>query len=232
MKKFLFICLIFNFVILNAQEDFLCNAINVFNSLGTDAYTEDGAWKQGRSSVLIENTNEDNKYEWNKLQDKNIKTCWSEGVKGFGYNEYILIPFGRSDGINFNYKKAKRNKNIKCCLEINNGNCKSFDSFEKYNRVKTCRIKVLDIPNCVGQDKIYAESDPIIVYDSNIVLQDSPESQKYEFSIILRDDFLYSSPSVILQLIILDVYPGTDYDDTCISEIKVYGEYVSDSVSN
>lgn len=39
MKKFLFICLIFNFAILNAQEDFLCNAINVFNSLGTDAYT-------------------------------------------------------------------------------------------------------------------------------------------------------------------------------------------------
>ena len=35
-----------------------------------------------------------------------------------------------------------------------------------------------------------------------------------------------------MQLIILDVYPGTDYDDTCISEINVYGEYVSDSVSN
>ena len=63
-------------------------------------------------------------------------------------------------------------------------------------------------------------------------MQDSPETQKYEFSIILRDDFLYSSPAVILQLIILDVYPGSDYDDTCISEIKVYGEYVSDSVSN
>ena len=35
-----------------------------------------------------------------------------------------------------------------------------------------------------------------------------------------------------MQLIILDIYPGTDYDNTCISEFKVYGEYVSDSVSN
>ena len=210
-------------------EDSLCEAMNALYSLGATAYTDEVVWKQGRSSVLIEDENEKSKYEWNKLQDKDTATCWSEGKSGNGFNEYVLIPFGRSDGANFSYRKAKKNKNIKCCLEINNGNCKSADSFSKYNRVKKCKIKVFDIPANVGQNSTYTEAPPLVIYDSEIVLQDNPELQKFDFTINLRDDYLYSSPSVVLQLIILDVYPGTDNDNTCISEINIYGEYVNDS---
>lgn len=61
-----------------------------------------------------------------------------------------------------------------------------------------------------------------------IELKDTMDEQNFSFKINTRDDNIYSSPFVIMQLIILDVYPGTDYDDTCISEINVYGEYAEE----
>ena len=78
----------------------------------------------------------------------------------------------------------------------------------------------------MGQNTIVVESEPLVIYDSDIEIKDIREVQEFDFLINLRDDYLYSTPTLILQFIILDVYKGTDYDDTCISEIKVYGEYV------
>jgi hypothetical protein len=58
------------------------------------------------------------------------------------------------------------------------------------------------------------------------------ELQEFDLPLKLRNDYVTSYPLLVLKITIVDIYPGSDYDNTCISEIKVYGEYVSDSVSN
>lgn len=226
LRYILIICCFVNCSVFYAQENVICTAIDSFYFIGGDAYTGEMVWKEGRSSVLIKNNDDINRYEWYKLQDNNLSTCWSEGVPGDGINEYILIPFGRPDGLNFNYKKAKRYTNIKCHVDFYNGNGESFELFKKNGRVKKCKIKIYDTPKSVGQNTIVVESEPLLIYDSDIEIKDIREVQEFDFLINLRDDYLYSTPTLILQFIILDVYKGTDYDDTCISEIKVYGEYV------
>ena len=72
----------------------------------------------------------------------------------------------------------------------------------------------------------------MLIYDSLIELKDTMELQEFDLPLKLRNDYVTSSPLLVLKITIADIYPGTDYDNTCISEINVYGEYVSDSVSN
>lgn len=72
----------------------------------------------------------------------------------------------------------------------------------------------------------------MLIYDSLIELKDTMELQEFDLPLKLRNDYVTSSPLLVLKITIVDIYPGSDYDNTCISEINVYGEYVSDSVSN
>ena len=72
----------------------------------------------------------------------------------------------------------------------------------------------------------------MLIYDSLIELKDTMELQEFDLPLKLRNDYVTSSPLLVLKITIADIYPGSDYDNTCISEINVYGEYVSDSVSN
>ncbi len=182
-------------------------------------------WLSARSSALVENAGRPDEFEWDNLSDNDVTTCWCEGVNGPGINEYVLMYIDHENGLSFDYGRAQRFKNIKCHLEINNGFCKSQDLFVKNNRVKTCRIEVYDTPEVYGQYKTFIRADPVKLYDSLLELADTSEKQEFEFSIILRKDNIYDEPLVLMKLTILDVYPGTNYDDTCISEIKVYGEY-------
>lgn len=143
-----------------------------------------------------------------------------------------MIPFSRRDGVGFSYRKALRSKNIECHIKIYNGNCASIESFKENNRIKNCRIQIFDTPIVYGQEKSYVEANPLLIYDSLIELKDTMELQEFDLPLKLRNDYVTSSPLLVLKITIVDIYPGSDYDDTCISEINVYGEYVSDSVSN
>lgn len=222
-KKLLLLILgLLNVVYIYADEKLILEAVNdLFIST-----LNDRQWTLGRSSVLFEQGKDSDFYEWRNLQDSNLNTCWCEGKKDAGIGEYVLIPFSREDGLGFSYRKAQRFKNIVCSLNINNGNCKDMESFMKNNRIKRCRIKVYDTPVIYGQNITYANSTPLLIYDSIIELEDTPDKQLFDFCIKLRDDETECSPLLMIQLIILDVYPGTQYDNTAISEIKVYGEYV------
>ena len=93
-------------------------------------------------------------------------------------------------------------------------------------------VQIFDTPIVYGQEKSYVEANPLLIYDSLIELKDTMELQEFDLPLKLRNDYVTSSPLLVLKITIADVYPGTDYDNTCISEINVYGEYVSDSVSN
>lgn len=229
MKRKLFI-LSFLFFPFNVYSNDSCilEAINemLVNTLPNNT------WILGRSSVLVEKNKDNDFYEWRNLQDNDLSTCWAEGKEDSGINEYFLIPFSRRDGVGFSYRKALRSKNIECHIKIYNGNCASIESFKENNRIKNCRIQIFDTPIVYGQEKSYVEANPLLIYDSLIEMKDTMELQEFDLPLKLRNDYVTSSPLLVLKITIADIYPGSDYDNTCISEINVYGEYVSDSVSN
>ena len=222
MKKiFILMAMIFQMVCAFADEMLIRKAIEDMHS----SVLVEKPWLSARSSALVENANKPDEFEWDNLKDNDVTTCWCEGVRGPGINEYVLMFIDHENGLEFDYGRAQRFKNIKCHLEINNGFCKGQDLFVKNNRVKTCRIEIYDTPEVYGQYETFIRADPVKIYDSVLELADTSETQEFEFFIKLREDNIYAGAIVLMQLTILDVYPGTDYDDTCISEIKVYGEY-------
>ena len=127
----------------------------------------------------------------------------------------------------FNYQESIEKDGIQFFLSVNNGYCKSENLFLKNNRVKKAKIVFYDTPISVGQNSTKIKDEPIIIYENIIDFKDSIDKQNFSFIINTRDDNIYSSPFIVMQLIILDIYPGSDYDNTCISEIKVYGEKVN-----
>lgn len=229
-KKVFLILLLLKSMCLFCEEndyDFVEKAIEQFWSTlpyGTN-------WTLSRSSALKESSESPDFYERDKAFDGNIETAWVEDGSGSGINEYIMTNILLKDKkldlfSNINYRKVLKKNGVCLFLSINNGFCKNEDLFIQNNRVKEARIIVYDTPISIGQDSTMIDNNPIVVYENIIELKDTMDEQKFSFIINTRDDNLFSSPFIMIQLIILDVYPGTQYDNTAISEIKVYGEYV------
>lgn len=227
-KKVFLILLLLQCMSLFSEENdysFVKKAINQYWSTlpyGTN-------WTLSRSSALKESSESPDFYERDKAFDGNIETAWVEGVDGNGNNEYIMTTvFKRYKKwyVNFDYQEVIEKKGINIFLSVNNGYCKNENLFLKNNRVKRAKIVFYDTPIAVGQDSTNIDDNPMIIYEEEIELRDIMDEQKFSFIINTRDDNLFSSPFIMIQLIILDVYPGTQYDNTAISEIKVYGEYV------
>lgn len=227
-KKVFLILLLLRSMCLFCEEndyDFVKKAIEQYWSTlpyGTN-------WTLSRSSALKESSESLDFYERDKTFDGNIETAWVEGVDGNGNNEYIMTNvFKRYKKwyVNFDYQEVIEKKGINIFLSVNNGYCKNENLFLKNNRVKRAKIVFYDTPIAVGQDSTNIDDNPMIIYEEEIELRDIMDEQKFSFIINTRDDNLFSSPFIMIQLIILDVYPGTQYDNTAISEIKVYGEYV------
>ncbi len=190
-------------------------------------------WIQGRSSAL-QGTNRYN-YEISNISDSDISTAWVEGAEGDGVGEYVYIPIFRKE-TNSSFRYNKKN-DIKITFSIFNGFCKSSELFYKNNRIKTAKITIFVIPMTTEQDGYpsfpYEDEENEILLTKVIELKDIIESQTFEEKInIYNSNYQYDTPFVLLKFEIIDVYKGTKYDDTCISEINVYGEYVSDSDSN
>lgn len=224
-KKVILILLLLQCMSLFSEENdysFVKKAINQYWSTlpyGTN-------WTLSRSSALKESIESPDFYERDKAFDGNIETAWVEDGSGSGINEYIMEYVCHRDLDNFNYQLSKRKNGINISIVINNGYCKNENLFLKNNRVKRAKIILYDTPISVGQNSTKIKDKPIIIYENKIELKDTMDEQKFSFIINTRDDNLFSSPFIMIQLIILDVYPGTQYDNTAISEIKVYGEYV------
>ena len=183
-------------------------------------------WLYGRSSSLIDNYKDKGFYERSKLCDGDLNTVWVEGVRGDGIGEYIFLPIFDEDGAFFDYCA---DKNIKITLKINNGYCSSKDLFYANNRVKQAKITIYTIPVSFNQaGDVSAVHDCIEENSEAIYLEDKTDLQNFFFEICLFNRAVYHIPFVVMKFEILDVYKGTKYDDTCISEMNVYGEYLKE----
>lgn len=135
-------------------------------------------------------------YSANNVIDNDPATSWVEGVSGNGNGEYIKI---------YNYYAENKFYGF-CSIEkigIINGFAENERLFFENNRVRTIR---LDYSNIVNGEWI--ESSAIITFE------DTMDMQYYTFSSpVISDSFKVS---------ILEVYPGSKWDDTCIAEFKIF----------
>lgn len=184
----------------------------------------DGVWREGRSSVLVEKNKPETEYESNKVWDRNLSTAWAEGADGAGIGEYITI------GVRFLprlfFKEILSNIKIKGKLRINNGFCKSEKLFKDNNRVKKALVTIYAVPLRVAQVGTFAlEPGPMRLKEFEIHIADTSELQVFDFDAEIRPCAdVEGSADLFLRLTILDVYRGEKYDDTCISELYATAE--------
>lgn len=134
----------------------------------------------------------DEKYKALNAFDGDLNTCWAEGVDGNGVGESII--FNSSPHDNFNLEEIK----------IFPGYGKSEKLFYKNSRIKKMEIILYFQPNI---KTIRTSKESITV-----AFKDVPE-----FKIIPIQKNLVS----IIKFKILEVYEGSKWQDTCISEIEV-----------
>lgn len=138
-----------------------------------------------------------NNYSIKNLFDHDLSTCWSEGVKGKGEDEWVEFEFKDNVGINE--------------IWIGAGYLKSTDTYIKNST--PLRIQIL---------LFFDFSDEPDIYYADLKVIDDFYNDMYNGVQLLTifDETVY--PDRML-MIIKTVHPGTKYQDTCISELYFFG---------
>lgn len=224
-SRFIFFLILVNFVSLVFSEN--KNETKYIKECVNSYYYKDNFknWIMGASSVLHENGKEDGFYDRNKLFDKDLSTSWVEGVSGDGIGEYILLQVYEDGFLGEEYFNIK-DKKIRTILTINNGFCKNYDLYCKNNRVKKAKITIYDMSLRVGQNETVVDDNPEIIFSDTVSLEDKMEAQIIPIEFFLKKYHTTSTPEIVLKFEILEVYKGSLYEDTAISELKVIGNYI------
>jgi hypothetical protein len=137
------------------------------------------------------------KYTANNIHDLNYKTAWVEGVTGQGIGEKITYDF------------PPENPRITKIIIVN-GYVKSPKAWTENSRVKKL--------------KMYVDGKPFALLE----LADSKQEQSFSFEplgLSDREDYdkLLTLPRWTITFEIMEVYPGSKYEDTAITEIYFDG---------
>ena len=154
--------------------------------------TYDVILNSSASSTLVSQGS--NTYEVNNLLDLSLQTAWVEGEQNYGEKEFLNFNFKQT---NSKYSGFKINTVV-----LVNGYAKSVSTWETNSRIKKL--------------KVYHQNKPLCIVN----LFDTMEPQQFDFEHLLHPDHMWNGLN--LQLEIVDVYPGTKYKDTAISELAFY----------
>jgi hypothetical protein len=182
-------------------------------------------WTRGRSSVLHENGKPNDAYELSKISDEKTDTAWVEGVKGDGIGEFVYSHVIKGE---IGYDDFPKNS-MQITITIVNGFCKSEKLFIANNRVKKAEIKLYDVALRVGQNDTGRYNEPAFDGTKIIELKDTMEPQTFTITITPRNTLGYGYLSCFLKFTILDVYKGTKYQDTAISELNATANLIPNS---
>lgn len=161
-------------------------------------------------------SSEQKNYPATNLTDMNLATAWVPANKG-----------GIGDWVEFDIKEKDSQERVVSLLFVN-GYHKNQTSYEQNNRVKKLMVTLTyaeeytDTLFFTLPDAAYQPLNlTTLTYQSTDVYDEYYEY--YQPETLVADLFLTDNPAKsIIRLTILDVYKGTKYDDTCISEIFLY----------
>jgi len=196
-------------------------------------FLNDGRTRYYGSSELEDLTVEEwgdiGKYSAYQLFDKNLTTAWVEGVNGNGIGEYVLIG---------------RGNDLPDKIHINNGYQKTESLYYKNNRPKTLKLSLYVAYHLSGDVTELGKMYQCLQYpDTTIIhLNDKMGTQVFELPFDIKkvksiesagdadfekefeervDEFIELEHyyGYIIKLEIIDVYKGSQWDDTCISDL-------------
>ena len=185
-----------------------------FNTL-MDCYVPHNAYKMTFSS-------EQNDYPVKNLTDMNLATAWVPTGKG-----------GIGDWVEFDFKEKDTLDRLVSIFFVN-GYHKDQASYEQNNRVKRLEVTITYYESShyrEGEvrsgfynlpDAPYQSVNLMTIPYQSVYLLEEPQYQGYEKNTSVFDINLEEFPVKRIRLTIVDIYKGTKYDDTCISEILLY----------
>lgn len=149
------------------------------------------------------------RYSVGKISDHDPKTAWVEGVKGQGIGEVLIVPC----------------LDLKKPVKIWAGFGKSDAVFSSNSRPKKIRTVVIRSPRGEAAQDGTVYKDLTLIAEGTALLIDKNGYQnlpvpKFKIETYLPKDFDQKVEyQYFLGIEILEVYPGSKYEDTCISEI-------------
>jgi hypothetical protein len=149
------------------------------------------------------------RYSVGKISDNDPKTAWVEGAEGQGIGEVLIVPC----------------LDLKKPVKIWTGFGKSDALFAANSRPKKIRTVVIQSPrgDATQYGKVY--KDLKLVAEETTLLLDKNGYQELPVPVFKTESYLPKDfdkkveYQYFLGLEILEVYPGSKYEDTCISEI-------------
>jgi len=150
------------------------------------------------------------KYSPGQITDHNIATAWVEGVNGYGIGEAVIIPC----------------LNLKNPVEIWNGYGKSQKLYRYNSRASKIKVSIIraKMDDITQYGTMY--EDVKIISSIIVKLKDVNTYQKisipnYNVETHFHEAFDKEIEyAYFLGIEILDVYKGSKWDDTCISEVR------------
>ena len=149
-------------------------------------------------------------YSASMLSDGDTKTAWVEGVEGYGKGELVIAPA----------------IDLTIPAEIFTGYGKSEALRLANSRPKIVLVHIIRLkPKSGGASQCGMQYENLIkVASKQVLLQDVSGFQKLPVPAFKREKYKAENQdwdyTYWLMIEIVDVYPGTKYKDTCISEIR------------
>ncbi|HOU85494.1 MAG TPA: hypothetical protein PLA54_07480 [Spirochaetota bacterium] len=204
MKKYILMVFVFGF--LSAEN--LIDYSNIFYKMRCEQ-------KDVASTYYVDDNYDKDKYSPDKAFDSKNNTAWvvSTDKSGIGEYIYVFIQFG-DEGDSFPKKST---------IKIKNGLFTNKSLYYANNRLKSAKLEIYECDVLYGQDAIRLRNKPVLNMTMKLDFDD--EMVEQQFDIIIEKP----KPQVKAEshqyfyfgkLIITDIYKGSKYNDTCISEIE------------
>lgn len=143
-----------------------------------------------------------NDYNIENIHDLDLTTAWIEGNPHYGIGESFTIEFNWKE----DYEGFGKVYNFYGVIEIFNGYCKSEKHWIENSRIKTLKMYYNDRPVCL------------------IELVDTWQYQRLDLRKFFKDSNFFQNGEIVakdgdkLKFEVIDVYKGTKYKDTGLSE--------------
>ena len=175
---------------------------NIKNYYFSKLYGKYGQWLMYDATATSELKEGNTVYSAEKLMDNDCNTAWSEGKSGSGINERIKIQI----------------EGVVTQILLVNGFRKSSKTYYENNRVKKIALYVdgIRLGEMTFPDRPFHKVTMSNILDEGELLNLGNFFEGNSEKTFPGKSFHCNSD---IEIEILDVYPGTKYDDTCISDI-------------
>lgn len=199
-----------------AKRDFIITSKHLKVSSYGKEYPSNKDYNLKNITYSLNSSGYHKNYNVKNVFDEDIETAWVENTASYGIGEWIQL------NVNNEYASKEHSYTTYGRIIIYPGYGKSEKLFYENNRLKSALLFV------ATTDSVYMPEEPIsrenspadrkkIVFCQRLFFEDEPKYHVFR---------LPSNPSLegtkyIFMLVIEDVYKGSKYNDTCISEIQL-----------